>query len=346
MNAKKKKVTIKDIADRVGVSSTTISRYLNGKYDYMSLDTRELIDKTITELNYRPNSMARSLRSKNSKLIGVIIHSLDHQSVSTFVRGISDYCYKAGYSTIIYDSHNDKETEKEYLDKCIDQQVDGIILSPSNTDFSYYHKVHENNIPIVMANRYGDDWKYDAVFIDHYALVTKALNHMTENGYEKIGFITKEKGNISTTIIREHAFKDFITKKGQYHLSDVFFKIPKSTSYDQLKEIVNTFRQTNPENKAALMAADVETLFDLVHCIQELNIDIPYELGVCGYDVWDWPALVKPSITTMKQPFYETGATASELIVRRINAKSELEIKKIKLHGIFSPRESTKKIKN
>src|SRR5699024_1721835 len=108
-------------------------------------------------------------------------------------------------------------------------------------------KVHENNIPIVMTNRYGDHWKYDAVFIDHYALVTKALNHMIENSYEKIGFITREKSNISTTIIREHAFKDFIIKQGQYDLSDVFFKIPKSTNINQLKGIIHKFRQTNTE---------------------------------------------------------------------------------------------------
>lgn len=351
MRRKGSNVTISDIAKKVNVSKTTISRYLNKQFEYMSLETKERIEKVIEEMNYIPNSMARSLRSKKSKLIGVIIHSLDNQSVSILVRGISDACYKNGYSTIIYNSHSDIAREKEYLDKCIEQQVDGIILSAANIDFDYYHKIYEQNIPIVMVNRYNDNWKYDAVYIDHYSLVTEALMYIKNNGYDKIAFFSDKQNEISTKTLRENAFIDFNNKFQNTEINEVFFHLPMNNKENKsirnnLIKTIKTFIEKYPNDSKALVACDVEMLYHIVSCLKEMNIEIPDQLGLCGYDVWDWASLMTPSISTMKQPFYKTGVAASNLIAKRIKDNTASKIEKIVLKGTFYPRDSTSKVAN
>lgn len=336
-------ITIKDIAQKAGVSKTTISRYLNKHYEYMSVETQKKIEGIIKELKYRPNTIARSLKSKKSKLVGIVIHSLENQVLTLLVRGICDTCFENGYSTIIYNSYNDEEREMEYLQTCIDQQVDGIILSPSSTNFDYYSTVCESNIPVVMTNRYREDWKYDGVFTDHYSLVTKALTHMWDNGYTKVAFITDNSIEISTKMWRENAFLDFANQHYEVDGTKLVFHLSRICDNAQLsiQEIICQFMAMYPNEHKAIMACDANMLHKVIGGLQTLKVKIPEQLGVCGYDAWDWASLISPGITTVTQPLYETGTMASELLVKRMKENIQHESRVIKLYGQLIPRQST-----
>lgn len=345
----KQKITIKDIAEKAGVSKTTISRFLNNKCEYMSEETCKRISHIIDELNYRPNTIARSLRSKESKLIGVIIHSLDNQLVSLLVRGISDACFDNGYSFIIYNSYNDVEREKEYLRACIDQQVDGIILSPTSTNFDFYYNGYNRKIPIVMVNRFQDSWMHDAVFIDHFSLVKKALKHMWDNGYKKIMFITDNTLEISTKTWREQAFIEFANQHFTKEVSKFIARVDRlprisEKIHSNIKEEIQQFYKSYPDEHKAVMACDAEILHKIIKVLQNMNVKIPTQLGLCGYDAWNWASLIEPGITTVTQPLYETGIMATELLVERIKTGFPYKAKIIKLEGQLNERKSTEQI--
>jgi LacI family kdg operon repressor len=134
MKMEKDMITISDVAKASGVSKTTISRYLNGKYEYMSQDTRKRIQTIIEELKYRPSNVAKTLKSNKSGLIGVIIADIASQFSSILLKGIGDVCKANGYQVMISNVDNDPEKEREYIQSLMDNRVEGIIVNTTGYD--------------------------------------------------------------------------------------------------------------------------------------------------------------------------------------------------------------------
>ncbi len=340
---RQKSVTILDIARRVGVSKTTISRYLNGQYEFMSGETRNAVARAIEELNYRPSYVARSLKSKQSKLAGIVIHSLENHVIVLFLRGLCDVLYEHGYSPIILNSYNGEALEIQNLLTCLDQQVDGIILSPSSSNFSFYSDICKRGTPVVMANRYAADWQFDAAYTDHYAMVQQAMNHLWGNGYARIAFITDNLAPISTKAWREQSFADFMTRVRPGEEHDIFYLPPGSQQDLSVKacQAVATFLQRHPLERKALVCANAAVLCAVLAAVQKLGISIPAHLGLCGYDAFDWGALIRPGITSLNQPFLELGRAAALLLMERLSGKLPPEPQIRKLQGELAIREST-----
>lgn len=339
----KRQVTISDVAEMAGVSKATVSHFINERYDYMSNETRLRIKAVIEETNFRPNTIARSLKLKHTKLIGIIMHNLEHQGKMLLVSGICDALNEAGYSPLIFNSYNDSTIEKQNIATCIEHQVDGIIFSPCSADFDYYNKICEDSsIPFTLVNRYVDEWHYDAAYIDHYNIVMSALNQLYDNGFDQIAFLTSNKSLISTKKRREEAFEDFVEEK----LHGNSFGIIRLPSHEGnilplLKDEVQFFRN-KVEGRKALFAVDADMLYWTVTAVQELGVSIPNEMGLCGYDDLNWGALTTPSITTITQPLWELGSAAGRTLVKRLSGRLSAEPQISRIEGILTIRASTK----
>ena len=153
-----KKATITDVAREVGVSKTTISRYLNGSFEYMSDKTKQRIETVIRELNYVPNSVARTLKSKRSMLIGVIVNTLRYQVAAQTAKGINDVCTKNGYGTVLCCSNDDPDKEWQAIQLCLNQQVDGLVIIPCMESSQRYLELCQQGIPVVLCTRKTQDW--------------------------------------------------------------------------------------------------------------------------------------------------------------------------------------------
>lgn len=148
-----KKATITDVAREVGVSKTTISRYLNGSFEYMSDKTKTRIETVIRELNYVPNSVARTLKSKRSMLIGVIVNTRRYQVAAQTAKGIHDICAKNGYGTVLCCSDDDPDKELQAIQLCLNQQVDGLVIIPCMESSQRYLELCRQGIPVVLIGR-------------------------------------------------------------------------------------------------------------------------------------------------------------------------------------------------
>ena len=184
-----RKATIADVAKKVGVSKTTISRYLNGNYEFMSQETRQRIEQVIKELDYAPNSAARTLKSQKSKLVGVVVNSLRYQIGAQTVTQINSVCAQNGYGTVVCCSNDDPAKEEQAIQLCLNQQVDGLVLIPCHETAEPYLALCKRNIPVVICTRQLQDWPYGSVYVKHDELIANMLQHLKEQGFEKVCFL-------------------------------------------------------------------------------------------------------------------------------------------------------------
>ena len=178
-NTNKINATIKEVAEKAKVSKTTISRYLNGKYEYMSVETKERIEKVIDELNYRPSNIARSLKAKNSNVIGCIIADIGSPFSSIVVKGINDVCNKAGYHVLFANTDNDPENEIKSIQSLMDNKVDGLIINTAGHNDEYLLELKKNGLNIVLADRCLEDRKLmDTVATDNYDATYRCIEFL------------------------------------------------------------------------------------------------------------------------------------------------------------------------
>ena len=338
----KKQSTISDIAKAVNVSKTTISRYINGHYESMSIETRSKIEKAILELKYSPNNLARGLKSKKSRIIGIVANTLEYQVAAMFVRGLHEVCIDNGYSTIICSSDNLLDREMEELKMCLSQQVDGIALIPVNIDCTYYHSIHENGTPIVMCNRYREDWKYDGVFVDNVALSQTGLKHLVDNGYERIALFTDNRLKESNKWFREESFMNFISENFALNGRDFLYIVEKKPELIRkaIQDLINKY----PDKRKAVFAINTNTLLLTLTEIKKLGLRIPEDLGVLGYDLLGWTDLVCNGVTALNQPFYELGVISGRQLIKRIENPGIFKRDEIWLQGTIDFRNSTRAI--
>jgi len=218
--------------------------------------------------------------------------------------------------------------------------VDGIALIPVNLDCKYYHQIYENGTPIVMCNRYREDWKYDGVYVDNVALTRRTLKHMLDNGYTRIAFFTDSNLRESNKTFREEAFVEFTNQYCGINGRELIYNIEQSS--ELVQQSIQDFEQRFPNNRKAIFAINTNTLFITLREIKKLGQRIPEDIGICGYDLLGWAEMVPPGITTLQQPFYDLGVTAGRQIIKRINNHNVYAPDEIWLNGSINMRDSTK----
>ncbi|QSR13786.1 LacI family DNA-binding transcriptional regulator [Lactococcus sp. LG606] len=316
-----KKVTINDIAKLTGVSKSTISNFLNGKFAGMSEETRQRIQDKIEELDYRPNRQARALKSSYSSLIGISVTDISNLYTSRLLKGMMERLQNTKYHTLIMNSDLDEEYEQYNIEKLLDEKVDGIILQPLKAAATDY-KTIDSDLPLVQVDRYLQPLIWPAVISDNGEQSKKLAEKIVKEGYQRIVILTPPIQNSSTRLKRYEGITEAI-KDTDIELEEVFTEEVKDlfTSDPMIWEKIEPF--CKDDKKTAIYAFNGGLLYGAIKILKDKQIAVPEQVGVVGYDDGALGELISPGLTAIVQDPVKIGYTSADLLVKNIEAKAQ-----------------------
>ena len=197
-----KNITIADVAIQAKVSKSTVSQFLNKRYEYMSETTRLKIEQTIKELNYRPNIVARSLKQKSTFTVGVIVANILHSFSTQIIRAIENNFHEHGFHIIVCNADDEPEKERNYIEMLMAKQVDGIIIFPTGGNIDLYKSMIKTEFPIVFMDRTIDELEI-LPFCDNDKAATLAVDRFVESGYSVLQLLQHPLFEILVHVLNE-----------------------------------------------------------------------------------------------------------------------------------------------
>ena len=310
-----KPVTIADVAKHANVSKSTISQYLNKRFEYMSEKTRKKIETSIEELKYKPNFLARSLKQKSTFTVGVIVANILHTLSTHIIRAIETYFHQHGFQIIICNADDEPEKEKKYIEMLQAKQVDGIIIFPTGGNIELYQEMKQNQFPLVFMDRRVSDLDITTVMLDNHLAAKLAIDQFLENGYKNIAIITTSIiRHISPRIERIEGYKASLYANGIEVNRDYI----KTADPNEISAAVaELLALETPPN--AIFAGNDIVLLEILKYFKEQNIRIPDDVAIISIDDVPFASLYSPPITTISQPAIEMANLAVELLLQQIN---------------------------
>ncbi len=308
-----KRITIKDVAKEAGVSVTIVSRVLSN-YGSFSEESKSTVLKAVEKLDYKPDAIAQSLRTKKSKAIGVIVSDIVTFFFTTLVRGIEDVANQSNYSVILCNSDEDLIKEREYLSALCERGVDGLVISPSPGNDSYLKKLTRGGTPIVLVDRRIKDLRVPMVIVDNESGAYEAVSYLISLGHRHIGIITGLKG----TTTSEERLAGYKKALNEHHLPQDP-ELIKAGDYrrEKAKEAAEEFlRMKNPPT--ALFVSNEPMTNGVLLALRENKVKIPEEMSIIGFDDPIWAPLTNPALTTVNQPSYSMGTLACQTLLKEI----------------------------
>ncbi|ONH64359.1 HTH-type transcriptional regulator KdgR [Streptococcus parauberis] len=317
-----KKVTISDIANLSGVSKTTISRYLNGKYEGMSEATRNRIQEVIEELDYRPSRQARALKSQYSSIIGIVVADISNSYTSRMIKGVMDRLNSTDYHTIIMDSDLNTKREANNIKKLIDEQVDGIVIQPIGESSLEYDFI-PSGMSLVQIDRYVEPLKWPAVVSDNFLQSQNLGRTIAEHNYKRVIILTPEIKNASPRINRykglQNGLADYDVEVIIVTTNEIKDIVARDIDiWDQMKQYIYN------DVKTVLYAFNGGLLYGLIRLLKEKNIPVPDKIGLVGYDDGALTDLFNPEITSIEQNPVEIGHKAADILLNTMAGKDIL----------------------
>ncbi|WP_391117840.1 LacI family DNA-binding transcriptional regulator [Psychrobacillus sp. L3] len=318
--------TIKDIARAAGVSITTVSRGLNG-YSDVSEKTREKIIRIAKELNYSPNTLARSLVMNKSKTFGLLVSGLNQSSAKdniTFdmLAGINKFVGECGYDIILLSTNSTKQKEKTYTQLCRERRVDGVIIQGIRKDDPYLKEVVESDIPCVLIDIPLTSPTVGYVTTDNIFGAKKAVQHLIQMGHKKIGFINgHDFAFVSQQRLTgyEEALKEANIAINTEWIGNGEF------SEEVAEKVALKLLEAHPEITAIFCASDLMAL-GVIQAARKLGIDVPNELSIIGFDDIMLASYVTPSLTSIAQNTFLMGYEAAKLLLSIFENEAESHV--------------------
>lgn len=258
-------------------------------------------------------------------LTGLVIADIESPFSAAVIKGAGDTLRGAGYSMIIVNSDNSLEKEQEYIRSLLSQGVDGLMVNTASANNPFLINLANQGLPVVLTDRSIHDYHFDIVSIENKESIFTAMRHLTESGYNKIALFTQAADLISPRFQRRAAFVEYLNSAGVVSPEQYLFELnlhdPNSVK-DALKRLNLMSENGGPP---AVIAASGVTLLHTLHAVRELGLDVPRQIGLCGYDDWGWEpemawaSLTEPKITTLSVQAHRIGEKAAELLLRRIS---------------------------
>ena len=331
--------TIKDVAKLAGVSISTVSRVINNSKP-VSQEIKQKVIEAIDELGYKPNEVARTLVTKRSHLIGVIVTDIGNSYVAEMVRGIEEVGKMYSYDILLCSSHGDLEEEQRFIQLLKRKQVEGIILISEIVNNDIVCILDELQIPFVYLNRYFYIDDFPTVAIDNYEASYEMTNYLIELGHKNIAYVTVDEGDFSLEEYKIAGYKKAMEEVGDgseylcyangYNIEDGY-----NIGIEFLK-LMDKFKIT-----AAFCSHDEHSI-GLMNYFYDNNIRVPEDISVAGFGDIKIASIYRPRLTTVKEPHYDIGAVAIRKIIKEL--KEEQEETFIKLPFQIVKRESCEKI--
>ena len=300
-------MNINEIAKLSGVSRATVSRYLND--GYVSEEKKEKIRKVIEETGYQPSSQAQMLRTKKTRLVGVILPKINSDTVSRMVAGISDVLAKNGYQLLLANTNNSVEEELKYLNLFKDNQVDGIVFIA--TIFTARHKklLKECRVPVVILGQHLDG--YSCVYHDDFHASREVTQLLLEKG-RTVGFIGVTTKDEAARLGRKKGFEAAMKKAGNVcrpeQMAEAKFSI--ESGYEKMKELLEAVPQVD-----SVFCATDNIAIGAMSYLKEIGKSIPQDIQLVGIGDTPLGKLVTPSLTTVHFYYKTSGMEAASMLV-------------------------------
>lgn len=329
------KLTIKDIAELAQTSKTTVSFYLNGKYEKMSQETKERIKRVIQEKNYKPSVVARSLNSKNTKLLGVLIGDITNAFSNQIVKGIEKTANNKGYQVLIGNSNYEQDSEDQYIESMLMLGVDGFIIQPTANFRKYSRIIKDKKKQMVFFDSQLYEHQTSWVKTNNYDAVYDATKSCIEKGYQNFILITADTSRLSTRIERVSGFIDALSDAKRNYKDFIIL----GNEIDPIS--VKAFLEStiSLEEKTLVFVPNCWALPPVFNVIKELGYPMP-QVGLLGFDNTEWTDFSSPTVTTIVQPAFEEGVQATQILIDQIEGVNKLEKHQV-LNCAINWKEST-----
>lgn len=300
-----------DVAKLAGVGKMTVSRLLSGSAN-VSKQTAERVQRAIRLLNYQPNELARSLRSVRSKTIALILPYLYDPFFATCAHAVSTVATQHGYSVLITTSDEKTDVEQQQARYLLRRRIDGMIIIPAPGGEGYLRSNEFAGVHVVTLDRPAPDSRFDCVVVNNRGGARAGVTHLIEHGHNRIAFLGLNK-TLYTMQARHAGYREAIARAGLQTESYI-----ECTSEEETVTAVHSLL-TGSHPPTALFAANNLTMRYLLHALNVLKVDVPAQIALAGFDDFDIADVLQPALTVVRQPVYQVGEMAANLLFQRIS---------------------------
>ncbi len=332
-------VTLREVAQRAGVHPSTVSRALNpATRDLVNENTTERVRRAAKELGYRPNSLARGLKTNKTFSIGMLLPDLTNPLFPPIVRGIEDTLGTADYTLILGNTDNDDEREAHLLASMMNRRVDGLILATAHRESPAIEEVIGSGLPVVLVNRTVDDHRVPSVIADDHAGIGLAVRHLAELGHTRIAHVGGPQF-LSTGLDRYQGFVSWMGMLGLevdqqlVSFADWYHEDPGAKAFWSLLDRRADF--------TAVVAANDLIAIGCYDVLNDLGKSIGTEVSVIGYNDMPFADKLSPPLSTVRIPHYQIGVRAADLILELLDDVTAGQGVSIKLAPSLVVRKST-----
>lgn len=305
--------TIKDVAKKAGVSISTVSRVINDSKP-VSSEVKLRVLEVVKELNYKPNEIARTLVTKKSYLIGVIVTDLADSYVAEMVRGIEEIGKMYNYDILLCSTFGEKEAEVRYLKLLNTKQVEGIILISDILNEELYEQAEPSKAPIVYLNRFYYRQEYHTVRIDNYRAAYEMTNFLINLGHKNVAYISN-KGDKS--FLESDKIRGYKKSISEHEKLEEIIYFSKDRNIDDGYEVADELIKSNKGVTAVFCSYD-ELAIGVLNYLYDNDIKVPDKISVTGFGDIKTASILRPTLTTVQEPFYDIGAVAIRRIIKEL----------------------------
>lgn len=312
------KTTIKDIARLCDVSITTVSRVLNNKTESIGAQTVKKVQQKIDELGFRPNLIARSMITRQSHTVGLVIPDIRNPFFSEFARGVEDHMNNQGYGVFLCNTDSSLEKENQYLDLLQGKLTDGIIFTTQNKleTSKYFGDFIKNQFPIVLMERYLEgNADIPGIYVDNKGGAADLCRFIISRGHQNIACIT---GPLQTTNarLRLEGYKEALLEAGIKINEQII--IEGNYRYGSGRDGMKNLLDNNKSKFTAVFACNDMMAFGAYETLEEYGLKVPDDISLAGFDNIPFPKVFKPQITTVNLPAYNMGEKSAEMLMKII----------------------------
>ena len=329
--------SIKDVAREAGVSIATVSRVLND-IDVVNEDTKKKVLDAIKKLGYRPNIVARSLKTQKTKTIGILVPDISSGFYPEIVRGAEDVANIYDYNVILCNSDFDSDKEKDYLRVLKEKMVDGVIYMSSSLEEETLDIINELDLKTVLVETKDKEGRLPSVYIDNIEATYEATKHLLDKGIKNIAFIGVDKSSANAWGDRYIGYEKALNEAG--------INIDEDLVYFEGLKVKSGYRASEKflasgKNFDGIICASDEIAMGAINGLREKGVNTPEDVSVIGFNDNVVASYFYPKLTTVKQPSYDMGSVAMRMLIKILNNKPLEEAEFILNHELIE-RESCK----
>ncbi|MDD6771040.1 MAG: LacI family DNA-binding transcriptional regulator [Inconstantimicrobium porci] len=310
-------VSIKDVAREAGVSIATVSRVLND-IDVVNEETKKKVLDAIKDLGYRPNIVARSLKTQRTKTIGILVPDISSQVYPEIVRGAEDVANIYDYNIILCNSDYDMDKEKEYLRVLKEKMVDGLLYMSISLEEKTINLVNDLDLKTVLVETKDEKGIFPSVTIDDIQALYDSTKYLIDKGAKKIAFIGTKQEEVNAVTKRYKGYEKALLENGLELDEDLryFDGFKVKTGYNGIEK----FLESKKDFDAVVCSSD-EIAMGAINALRDHGKRVPEDVSVIGFSNINMSEVFYPKITTVAEPMYDMGSIAMRMLIKLVNKK-------------------------